>query len=130
MTPIKLTNRLKKIDQAKKDGYWLEALLTTYHLNVEMALNMLQIVCEEKIPENKKTKKLLDVFKSEISENQQMKAIINKRTFKHVQIWFDKSDTYFKSFIQHPVSSTKALVAEGEKVAGILNISINKLHSR
>lgn len=130
MTPLKLSNRLKKIEQAKKDGYWLEALMGTYHLNLEIVYHLLHFHFPERLPESMKTKKLLEAFLTALTESQEMKSIINKRSFKQVQSWFSKSDSYFKTFIHHTLAANKALVLEGEKVAGILNISLNKMHSR
>ena len=75
----------------------------------------------------KKIKIILNDFLNEISNDQNLKSIINKKNLKIVKPWLIKVDTYFKDLKLGTLINTKPLLSENEKVFGILNISITKL---
>ena len=66
-------------------------------------------------------------FLNEISNDQNLKSIINKKNLKIVKPWLIKVDAYFKDLKLGTLINTKPLLSENEKVFGILNISITKL---
>lgn len=80
--------------------------------------------------EGKKFKSLIKDFQNEIIINTDLKAIINKKTFKLVKTWLDKMDTYFKDLKLAQPHNSKQLLVESGKIFGVLNISATKLFVR
>lgn len=130
MTTRKISNSLKKIEVCKENGYVLEALLKNYHLNI----NLIKLIMMNAKPnysfKDKKFKEVVREFQNEISINNDLKAIINKKTFKLVKTWLTKMDAFFKTLRFEEPANAKLLLDEAEKIFGILNISANKLFSR
>jgi len=127
MTHKKISNTLLKIQACHKAGYSLEALLMSYHLNLEMLRFMLGHSNKSYSFENKKLKELLHDFNEELSTNAALKSLINKKSFKLVKTWLHKMDLFFKKLKLGSPSNTKALYFETEKIFMLLNISVNKL---
>lgn len=127
MTERKITYALKKISTCKHDGYLCEALLNSYHLNVELIRYMLSSTDSSYSSKDKKIKAIVHEFLEQIANNPGLKAIINKKNLKIVKPWLNKMDAFFKKLKLEPPSNVKELLLETEKIFGILNISVVKL---
>jgi hypothetical protein len=127
MTERKITYALSKIKSCKEKGCALEALIRTYHLNLEL----LKYIVASGLPgysfEDKKIKTVINEFLMEQENNTALKTIINKRSIKSLKPWLNKMDAVFKSIKLEYPKNTLALQNESEKIFGILKISVNKL---
>lgn len=130
MTNRKITNSRNKIENCLKNGYMMEALLKSYHLNIDIIKLIMSNVKPDYSFEGKKFKMIIRDFQNEISINTELKSIINKKTFKLVKTWLLKMELYFKKLRLEEPGNTKLMLAEADKIFGILNISANKLFSR
>ncbi len=130
MTSRKISSALNTVNVCKKDGYFLEALIKNYHLNLELIKHILSVTVPGYSIENKKVKTIVKEFQNEIALNQALKSLITKKTFKQAKIWFLKMDVYFKKLKMEQPINTKALLSEAEQIFGILNISANKLFTK
>ena len=127
MTEKKITYTLSQIKACKDNKHHTEALILSYHLNVDL----LKFIFRSNAPgnsfENKKIKVILTEFIKELDNNTALKTIINKRSIKSLKPWLSKMDLFFKGLkLQYPKNIT-ALQDESEKIFGILKISANKL---
>jgi hypothetical protein len=127
MTERKITYALKKIASCKEQGYYLEALLKSYHLNVSLIKYMLASSDSGFSPKGNKIKTIVSQFVKEVTVNPALKSIITKRTLKIVRPWLVKMDDFFKKLKIAQPSHLSELLEETEKIFGILNISANKL---
>jgi hypothetical protein len=127
MTERKITYALKKIASCKEQGYYLEALLKSYHLNVSLIKYMLASSDSGFSPKGKKIKTIVSQFVKEVTVNPALKSIITKRTLKIVRPWLVKMDDFFKKLKIAQPSHLSELLEETEKIFGVLNISANKL---
>lgn len=127
MTQRKITYALSQIKVCKENGFFIEAFIKSYHLNIEL-IKFILLKSKPKYEfSGKKIKIILNDFLNEISNNQNLKSIINKKNLKIVKPWLIKVDDYFKDLKLGASINTKPLLSENEKVFGILNISITKL---
>lgn len=108
----------------------LEALLKSYHLNVELIKYMLSTFAVNYSADGKKIKVIVHDFLEEIAVNPELKSVMNKRNLKVVKPWLDKMDLFFKNLKIKQPANTKALLLETEKIFSILNISASKLFSQ
>jgi hypothetical protein len=127
MTPKKITAALKAIHASKEDGYLLEAVLKSYHLNISLVRFIFLYAKPEYSLEGKKLKTFTRDFSNEMSSNPALRSVINKKTFKAVKNWLDKMDIYFKQLRFEQPSNTKLILSDSEKVFATLSISANKL---
>ena len=127
MTERKINLDLKKIDSAKKQGYWLEALLKNYQLNILLIRFLLKSGTKSPNQEVVKIKHLMTLFIEEVSVNPDLKTIINKKNLKFVKPWLTKMEDFFKSMKQGEIKQAKTLQMESEKVFAVLHISAAKL---
>jgi hypothetical protein len=127
MTEKKITYALNRIKTCKDNKYLLEALLRSYHLNVELLKFILESCSDEYSVKNQKVKVIIHEFLDEIDGNAKLKSIINKRSIKSVKPWMAKMDVFFKTLKLRQPSNIGALQQETEKIFGILKISTNKL---
>ncbi|MDI1356202.1 MAG: hypothetical protein PSX36_14895 [bacterium] len=127
MTQRKITYALNKIKVAKKAGFHIEALIRSYHLNVELLRYMMLIANPEHSAKDKKIKVLVKHFQQEISLHPELKSIIHNKSLKSLTPWLVKMDQFFKAAKLSHFFETNALQQETEKIFGILNISANKL---
>lgn len=127
MTERKITSALTKIKSCKEKGCSLEALIRTYHLNLEL----LKYIVASGLPgysfEQKKIKVVINEFLKELESNAGLKTIITKRSIKSLKPWLNKTDAFFKSIKLEYPKNILALQNESEKIFGILKISVNKL---
>lgn len=130
MTEKKVTYALNRIKASKDQGFVLEALLRTYHLNVELIKYILAACTDDYLVKDKKVKAVFHRFQEEVSVNPKLKSILNKRNLKTLKPWFDKIDVFFKSLKMRQPSNAKALQAESEKIMALLNISAAKLFAQ
>lgn len=130
MTEKKVTYALNRIKTCKEKGFILEALLRTYHLNVELIKYILSTCSEDYLVKDKKIKAIFHRFEEEVAVNARLRAVLNKRNLKTLRPWFGKIDTYFKALKLRQPSNTKALQAESEKIMALLNISASKLFAQ
>lgn len=127
MTERKIVYALNRIKSCKEQGFYLEALIKNYHLNVDLIKFMLSNAVPKYSAKDKKIKVIVQEFLKEIETNAKLKAILNKKNLKTVKPWLDNMDAFFKALkLQYP-ANVKTLQSDTEKVFGILNISANKL---
>ena len=127
MTEKKITYALARIRSCKENGYHLEGLLKSYHLNIDLVKFILESSSPGHSFENKKIKAIVQEFLKESDANPTLKMIINKRSIKALKPWLLKMDLFFKNLkLQYP-TNLSALQDETEKIFGILKISANKL---
>ena len=127
MTEKKITYTLNKIKACKKEGYHLEGLIRSYHLNVDLIKFILTSSSPGHSFENKKMKAIVAEFLEEVTTNEKLRTIINKKSIKTLKPWLTKMDGFFKSLKTHSPSGLESLQDETEKIYGILKISANKL---
>lgn len=127
MTERKITYALSRITSAKQNGYSLEALLKSYHLNVELVKFILSSTSKEHSFENKKIKIIVQEFIEEIEQDAELKTIIHKRSIKSLKLWLSKMDVFFKNLKLQQPKNISQLQDETEKIFGLLKISTNKL---
>ena len=129
MTQRKILFALKKIELAKQHGFFTEALINNYRLNLGLLKFIFSHCSSTESSEGKKAKILIAELSAELKTNPQLKATINKKSLKSINHWVLKIDLFFKTLKLKEPSNTKILLAEGEQVLGILNISANKIFS-
>src|SRR6185436_10121375 len=100
MTIRKIQYAWNKIDACKSHGYYMEALLRNYHLNLDIIRHILSTQAEDYLVKGKKIKTIVGDFLLEIERNTQLKSILNKRNLKTVKPWLDKMDAFFKTLKQ------------------------------
>ena len=127
MTEKKINYALARIKSCKENGYPLEGLLKSYHLNIDLIKFILTSSSPDHSFENKKVKVIVQEFLKEAGANAKLKTIINKRSIKSLKPWLSKMDLFFKSLKIHYPSNMASLQDETEKIFGILKISANKL---
>ncbi len=129
MTQRKILFALKKIELAKQQGFFAEALLKNYHLNLQLLKFIFAHCSVTKSVHNKKVKIIIAELNTELNTNPRLKAIISKKSLKNINHWILKIDVFFKTLKLKEPANTKDLLAEGELVLGILNISATKIFS-
>lgn len=127
MTEKKIRLVLKNIADCKNEGHYMEALLLNYHLNIDILKFLAARLCKSKPEEDIKAKKLLELVVKELESDSRLKSTINKRNIKTLKPWLSKMDEYLKSLRIKKPSNTSGLLNEGEKIFGILNISVTKI---
>jgi hypothetical protein len=127
MTDRKVTYSLTKIRTCKERGYDLEALIRTYHLNLDIIRYLLHHMSPRFSLEGKKVKIIVNELLKEIDHKPSLKTIIHKRSIKTLKPWLEKMDLFFKGLKLRQPSNINALQDESEKIFGMLKISANKL---
>ncbi|MCE3260017.1 MAG: hypothetical protein K0S12_1658 [Bacteroidetes bacterium] len=120
---------MRKIDHCKKKGFYLEALVNNYHLNVDILRLISDKYTKENEAEKIKAKRMLANLLNAVNDQPALKSTINRRNLKTVKPWFSKMDGFFKTIKVQPPSNTKTLLTEGEKIFAILQISATKIFS-
>ncbi len=129
MTQRKILFTLKKIELAKQHGFFTEALINNYRLNLGLLKFIFSHCSSTKSSEGKKAKTLIAELNTELKTNPQLKAIISKKSLKSISHWILKIELFFKTLKLKEPANTNDLLAEGEQVLGILNISATKIFS-
>lgn len=127
MTERKINLDLKKIESAKKQGYWLEALLKNYQLNIQLIKFLLKSGTKNPSLDTVKIKQLMALFIEEVSVNSDLKTIISKKNLKFVKPWLSKMEDFLKALKQGEIKNAKTLQQESETVFAVLHISAAKL---
>lgn len=127
MTEKKITYALARIKACKENGYALEGLIKSYHLNTDLVKFILASTSQEHSFENKKIKAIVHELLKEMDTNAALKTIINKRSIKTLKPWLSKMDTFLKNLRLAYPGNLAPLQDETEKIFGILKISANKL---
>jgi len=127
MTERKITYAIKKINACKKEGYLLEALLKSYHLNVELMKYLLAATHSSYSTKDKKLKAILHEFITQVNDHPELKSIVYKKTLKSVKTWLRKMDAFFKKLKMEEPPHVKELLSESELIFGILHISAARL---
>lgn len=127
MTERKITLALRKIKLCKEHGFYFEALIRSYHLNLELIRFILSFSEKAGNPADMKIKKVIQQLLKELSLNPRLKSIINKKHFKAVKLWTLKMEQFFRDMKQGTHRNPKELLVETERIAGLLNISVAKL---
>jgi hypothetical protein len=130
MTEKKITYVLSRIKACKENGYALEGLLKSYHLNADLIRFILSGALPGYSFENKKMKVIVSEFLKEIDSDPNVRTIINKKSIKSLKPWLLKMDLFFKTLRLQQPDNIAALQDETEKIFGILKISANKLFAR
>lgn len=125
MTERKLVFALKRIEGAFNKGFYLEALLSNYHLNIDL----LKLIYSKsgKTAEDKKIKMLISELNEEISKDSKLKTLITKKNLKIVKVWASKMETYFKVLKHKSPENSKSMYVESQKIFAILNLSAHKI---
>ncbi len=130
MTERKIQFALKRIVSSREKGYYPEALIRTYHLNLEILRYILATCVEDYHAKDKKVKVLVADLAHESEKNASLHTILSKKNLKAIKPWLGKMEVFFKTLKHKLPANSRALQQEGEKIAGLLNISVNKLFSR
>jgi hypothetical protein len=128
MTRRQIILAQKKIEKSKSDGYFLEALIKNYHLNLEILKFISFKINPDKSTKNLKAKELLSLVIDEIHAQPKSKIIISKKNLKMLKPWLVKMDFYLKTLKMKSPTNTKSLLHECEKIFAVLNISLAKIH--
>lgn len=127
MTERKINSAIKKAQQCNKAGYYLEALLRMYHLNI----NILRFISSRSnVPDADSSAKPLQLIESlvaEINLRPDIKAIMAKKNLKSLRPWFSKMDLFFKVLKRKEPANTQTLLNESEQVLALLKIATTKL---
>ncbi len=126
MTNRIIVNNIRKIDLAKEQGFYLEALLRAYHVNVSLLKYILEQGSEKTTSENHKPGNLLKSLVKARKKNPGLKSLIGSQSLKSVRIWLDKSDKYFKTLKIRQPYNTKRLLDESTRICSMLNVSVSK----
>ncbi len=127
MTERKITYALNKIKACKEQGFETEAVIRSYHLNVNLIRYILSVASPEQIITDKKPRVLVRMFLAQMTLRPELKSIINKKSLKSLKPWLKKMDEFFKSLkLAMPVNHS-AVQLETDKIFGILKISANKI---
>lgn len=130
MTQRKVTSALKKIEAAYSKGFYLEALLSNYHLNIDLLKLIYSKSGLTGSAEDKKIKILISELNEQIAKDEKLKILIAKKNLKIVKVWASKMDTYFKALKHKSPDNSKSLYVESQKIFAILNISAHKIFAK
>src|SRR6185312_9215812 len=97
MTEKKIAYALNRIKASKENGYAMEALIKSYHLNLDVIKYILSNTIKDYSAKDKKIKVIVQEFMKETSMNIKLKSILNKKNLKIVKPWLDKMDDFFKA---------------------------------
>jgi len=130
MTSKKISSTLLKIKSCRQSGYHTEALIRTYHLNLDLIRFLLSANTPDKKLSDKKAKELVSDLVKNIDEYPKLKTLITKKSAKSLKPWLDKMDAFFKSLKTKQAFGISGLQSESEKILAILNISLGKLQAK
>ncbi|MBL7930769.1 MAG: hypothetical protein JNL60_02650 [Bacteroidia bacterium] len=130
MTSKKISSTLLKIKSCRQSGNHTEALIRTYHLNLDLIRFLISSNTPEKNLGDKKAKELVNDLVKKIDEYPKLKTLITKKSAKALKPWMEKMDVFFKSLKIKQPTSVSALQSETEKIVAILNISVSKQHAK
>lgn len=127
MTDRKVTYSLNKIKTCKEHGDHFEALIRTYHLNLDLIRYLLKHMSPRFSFEDKKMKELVNELLKQIDQKPTLKTLIHKRSIKTLKPWLEKMDQFFKGLKLSMPANLNSLQDESEKIFGVLKISANKI---
>ncbi len=130
MTERKLVFALKKIEAAFNKGFYLEALLSNYHLNIDLLKLIYSKSGLTRSAEDKKIKVLISELNEEINKDDKLKTLIAKKNLKIVKVWASKMDAYFKILKHKSPENSKSMYIESQKIFAILNMSAHKIFAQ
>ena len=120
---------MNRVTSAKDKGFYQEALLQAYHMNISLMKHILARASSRPVKEEKKLKPFLKRFFKTHKNSEKLKSTINSRSVKSIQVWLDKTDQFFKTLKIRQPANTKQLLEESTRIAGLLNISLNKVEN-
>lgn len=127
MTERKIHYALKQIEACTESGYYTEALIRTYHLNLAMLRYFLDRFSEHTPPAKAlKFKATIARIMNESDHNAELRSVLSRRNLKMVKPWTEKMEVFLKTLRQRQPANTKLLLAEAQKIAGLLTISLRK----
>jgi hypothetical protein len=126
----KMTKRLERISACRGRGYYLEALLNAYMLNIETAKFILSASGTKDSYANARFKIVIEDMLQEVGRSPRLKSYISKQNVKVLQTWMKKTDRFFKTLKTGKTIGVKQLLDESEKVFLILNLSFRKIQHR
>lgn len=128
MTTRKVNTAMNKVTSARDKGFYQEALLRTYHMNISLMKHLLSKTAPRSGSDVKKLKPFLKRFFKAHKNSEKLKSTINSRSVKSIQVWLEKTDSFFKTLKMRQPTNTRQLLEESTRIAGLLNISLNKLN--
>jgi hypothetical protein len=127
MTTRTVNTAMKTVNMAQEKGFYQEALLRAYHMNLALMKHILDEGKSAGSGEEKKLKPFLKKFFKAHKSSEKLKGTISSHSVKSLQVWLDKTDVFFKTLKMRSPRNTKQLLEESKRIAGMLNISLNKL---
>jgi hypothetical protein len=116
MTGKKITYDLGEIEKIRKQGLFLQALLHHYHLNAEVIRYLLTGSGEAPAARPQKVKALLKEFSQWYHSNDDLRAILNKGSFKSIKLWMKKMETFFKDLqVSGPPARQREAIIAGDQ---------------
>lgn len=129
MNKAKLNKALAQIEKAKKSGFYMEALLMQYHINLEI-LNEISYVFNKQHREETKPKALINFLLKENGIGINTSSVISKKTLKVIKVWMVKMDQQLKSLRIKSIRNPRSLLLEAEKIFVLLNMSSHRLKAQ
>jgi hypothetical protein len=127
MTTRKVNTAMNMVTSASDKGFYLEALLRTYHMNLSLMKHILASGSSGAATEGKKLKPFLKKFFKNHKRSEKLKSTISSQSVKSLQVWLEKTDTFFRTLKMRQPANTKQLLEESTRIAGMLSISLNKV---
>src|SRR4249919_2471499 len=107
MTTRKVNTAMNTVTSAKEKGFYQEALLRAYHMNLSLMKHLLTKATTGPVKEDKKLKPFLKRFFKTHKNSEKLKSTINSRSVKSIQVWLEKTDTFFKTLKMRQPTNTK-----------------------
>ncbi|MGZ3921365.1 MAG: hypothetical protein ACXVC7_13785 [Bacteroidia bacterium] len=127
MTERKINSAIKKSQRCCKEGYYLEGLLSMYHLNSNLLVFIATRLNVIEANGSSKPTKLIEQLIEEIDQRPELKSVVAKKNLKSLRPWFIKMDDFFKLLKRREPVNAKSLHGDSEQVLAILKIATTKL---
>jgi hypothetical protein len=128
MSNKKTNTILEKISECKKKGFFIEALVLSYHFNLELLFQLSKKTLPELETDIKKPKHLVKELLKH-SSNGTKKPVLSKQSLKSIKTWSEDMEAVFKKLRSEIPQNNKALLQASEQVSALLSIAANKVSS-
>ena len=128
MSNKKTNTILEKISECKKKGFFIEALVLSYHFNLELLFQFSKKTLPELGTGIKKPKHLVKELLKQTASGTK-KPVLNKQSLKSIKTWIEDMEAVFKNLRSEIPQNNKALLQASEQVSALLNIATNKAPS-
>jgi len=125
MSKKKANTILEKISECKKKGFLIEALVLSYHFNLELLFQLSKKTLPELGTESKKPKPLVKELLKHSSTGTK-KPVLSKQSLKSIKVWLEDMEAVFKKLRSEIPQNSKALLQASEQVSALLSIATNK----